>query len=110
MSNRSYTVESCSAESSCHVLIEQSEEQRNMHVGAIALDFEALPEAESDDLHSGSGLALKRLYKFRIGLFISEVYPEENFDINSEAARSNTEIWVQFYYSPEFKDITPGTF
>ena len=41
---------------------------------------------------------------------ISEVYPEENLDLDSPTARSNTEISVQFYYSPEFKDITPGKF
>ena len=49
---RSYTVESCSALASCHVLVEQSEEQRNMHVGVVHVDdFESLPA--SDDLHSG---------------------------------------------------------
>ena len=38
------------------------------------------------------------------------MYPEENLDLDSPTARSNTEISVQFYYSPEFKDITPGKF
>ena len=38
------------------------------------------------------------------------MFPEENFDLNSNEAKSNTEISVQFYYTPEFKDITPGKF
>ena len=45
--NRSYTIESCSAIDSCHVLIEQSEEQRNPFVGiAHAEDFESLPDSD----------------------------------------------------------------
>ena len=50
--NRSFTIESCSAEASCHVLIEQSEEQRNPLVGLAHIeDFESLPD--SDDIHAG---------------------------------------------------------
>ena len=45
---------------------------------------------------------------FSVPSSISEVFPEENFDVDSPTARSNTEIWVQFYYSPEFEEITPG--
>ena len=39
------------------MLVEQSEAQRNMHVGVVHVDdFESLPASESDDLHSGQDL------------------------------------------------------
>ena len=75
---RSYTVESCSAAASCHVLVEQSEAQRNMHVGVVHVDdFESLPASESDDLHSGQDLhfgPFRSSARLQLGPHINDVH------------------------------------